>query len=205
MPRPKRLLLPNAVYHVFNRGISKKTIIFSDYHKSLFIQLLDEISQKFNVLIHTYCLMNNHYHLLIETPDANLDRAMHYFGRHLSKQINKSLNADGALFKDRYKSLLVDSDRYLLQVSRYIHLNPVEAGLVLRPEDYPWSSYPSYLGLDSASFLHTKKILSYLKSPEDYQYFVNLGIDKELKAFYSKKKKPDIIGSSEFISRFKAI
>jgi putative transposase len=203
MPRPRRLLFPNAIYHVFNRGISKKTIIFSDYHKLLFIKLLDDISQKFNVKIHAYCLMTNHYHILIETPNANLDKAMHYLGRNLSLQINKSLNADGALFKDRYRSLLVDSDQYLLQVSRYIHLNPVEAGLVDHPEQYKWSSYNTYLSLDIEPFICTTKIFSYLKLKEDYRYFVNLGIDKEIKAFYSKKKKSDIIGSPHFISRFK--
>ncbi len=146
--------------------------------------------------------MNNHYHILIETPDANLNKAMQHFGGRLAKQINKTLNADGSLFRDRYKALLIDSDRYLMQVSRYIHLNPVEAGLTQKPEHYKWSSYQAYLGISDkidTHFIDTKKILSYLKNNEDYQYFVNQGVDKEIKGFYSKKKKPSIIGSKEFI------
>jgi len=205
MPRPKRILFPNACYHVFNRGISKKTIFFSESHKNFFLSILEEMTKLFSVKILNYCIMSNHYHILLMTPLGNLDKAMHYFGYTFSTQINRDLNADGPLFKDRYKSLLVDTDKYLLQVSRYIHLNPVEAGLVSTPTDYEWSSYASFLdsSVTIAPFLYKSPILNFFKSPEDYHYFVSQGIDKDIRNFYSLKRKISIIGSSEFIKKYK--
>ena len=206
MPRSKRILFPDACYHVFNRGISKKTIVFSETHKLFFLHLLDSMTLQFDVKIMAYCLMTNHYHILVQTPKANLNKAMHYFGSHFARQINRDLNADGSLFRDRYKSLLVDTDSYLLQVSRYIHLNPVEANLVSKPEDYTWSSYASYLNQELATsdtFLKKMPILSYFKDDNDYQYFVNQGIDKVTQEFYSSKKKKSIIGTKEFIKKFR--
>ena len=106
-------------------------------------------------------LWPNHYHILIRTPEPNLDKAMHYFGSNFSRQINRDLHADGPLFKDRYKSLLVDTESYLLQVSRYIHLNPVESHMTSFPEEYAWSSYRSYLESHTHSFLKKDPILSF--------------------------------------------
>jgi putative transposase len=206
VPGPKRIFYPNACYHVFNRGISKKTIFFSEWHRDYFLSLLDQIATLFQVEILGYCIMSNHYHILIRTPLGNLDKAMHYFGSNFSKKINRDLNADGPLFRDRYKALLIDTSRYLLQVSRYIHLNPVEAQLAPSPEDYEWSSYLSYTQHSpprSDTFLKKDLILAYFKHPDDYVYFVQQGIDKDTQAFYSNKKKASIIGSPEFIQKFR--
>ncbi len=204
MPRPKRIFYPNACYHVFNRGISKKTIFFSEWHRRFFLSLLEQMADLFQVEILGYCIMTNHYHMLIRTPLGNLDKAMHYFGYNFSRRINRDLNADGPLFRDRYKALLVDTNAYLLQVSRYIHLNPVEAQLVSVPEDYEWSSYLDYVHPTSdraTSFLKKDVILGYFKCPDDYIYFVNQGIDKDTRSFYSNQKKPAIIGTPEFIQK----
>lgn len=205
MPRAKRILFPNACYHVFNRGISKKSITFSEFHKGFFIGLLDEITSRFNVQILAYCLMSNHYHILIKTPLGNLDKAMQFLGYRFSVQINRDLNADGPLFRNRYRALLVDDDRYLLQVSRYIHLNPVEAGLIECPLNYPWSSYSTYFNTVKRSidfFLDPDPVLQYFRDPMDYHTYVSQGIDIDTKRFYSLKNKRSIFGSSEFIRQF---
>jgi putative transposase len=144
MPRRSRIQYKGAWYHVFNRGISKKTIYFSDSHYFLFIELLGKITKKYNVEIHAFCLMPNHYHLLIHTPDGNLSKAMQYFLSIFAKRINDDINADGSVFRDRYKSILIDSTTYLLQLTRYIHLNPVEAQISSSAKTYKWSSYTAY-------------------------------------------------------------
>ena len=146
MPRSLRTLFENAWYHVMNRGINHQPIFLSNHHKEIFISLLEKIIQKYNVKIHAFCLMNNHYHLLVHTPFGNLNEAMRYLGGIYTQKFNHCEKKDGALFRGRYKAILIENDSQLLQVSKYIHLNPVEAKLCHQPEDYLWSSYSAYIG-----------------------------------------------------------
>lgn len=206
MPRPKRIDFPGAFHHVFNRGISKKTICFSEFHKSFFLDLIELTCEKYPIEVHAYCLMSNHYHLLMKSVEPCLSDAMRFFGSRFSVQINKDLNADGALFRSRFKSILVDTERYLLQLSRYIHMNPVEAGYCNLPEEYEWSSFRQFLDLEKPrAFLKRDETLKLVRNQGDYEYFVHQGIDSELRKQYEKGKCPSILGDQNFIEKVKCL
>ncbi len=146
-----------------NRGLSRQTIFHTNEHRELFLNLLADIHQRFGVQIHAYCLMDNHYHLLLYTPKSNLSRAMRHLDGVYTQRFNKSQKRDGPLFRGRYKSILIDADNYLLQVSRYIHLNPVEANIVELPQEYHWSSCRFFLDSTGApSWLYLEHTLAQL-------------------------------------------
>ncbi len=150
MARPLRIQYFDALYHVMNRGVGRNCIYQNDDQRLLFLSLLEEITLRYHVEIHAYCLMGNHYHLLIKTPFANLDRAMRHLNGVYTQRYNQLMKKDGSLFRGRYKACLIEADNYLIQVSRYIHLNPVKAKICKKPQDYCWSSYRFFLGLDQS-------------------------------------------------------
>lgn len=203
MPRPLRIEFDNAWYHVMNRGANRQLIFVKKYHRKLFYTLLSEIVDRYKIEIHSFCLMDNHYHLLIKTPFANLGKAMRHLDGLYTQRFNRVEQRDGPLFRGRYKALLVESDQHLLQVSRYIHLNPVIAHLCKIPDDYAWSSYRSFIEKTlSISWLTTSHLLNYMSAFNkslSYAEFVMQGIDKETAKFYHKKNLPSIYGSKEFI------
>ena len=127
MSRPQRILYENAYYHVMNRGAGRRQIFHGREDREIFLQTLGEACHQFHVEIHAYCLMGNHYHLLIKTPQANLSRAMRHINGVYTQRYNRLNKTDGSLFRGRYKAILVDSDAYLLHLSKYIHLNPLSA------------------------------------------------------------------------------
>lgn len=147
MPRPPRRLFPNAVYHVLNRGVEQRPIVFDDRDRKTFLQLLGNGVQEYGLRLFAYCLMDNHYHLFLQTPAANLHEAMQSFQSQYARFINLRYARVGPLFQGRYKNRLVDTDAYSLTLARYLHRNPVEAGMVSSIEQYPWSSYRCYVGL----------------------------------------------------------
>ena len=202
MSRPLRIEFDGAWYHVMNRGIARKNIFNNNNQRYFFLNLLEEASRKFKIEFHAYCLMSNHYHLLIHTPKSGLAKAMRHINGIYTQCFNKFEKRDGPLFKGRYKAILIDDDEYLLNVSRYIHLNPVEARMVDVPEEYHWSSYRIYIQKCLPSrWLNTDMILSLIvenQASDDYQHYVNLGVDEETKEFYSQKKMPVIFGGEEF-------
>lgn len=202
MTRPLRIEYPNAWYHVMNRGAGYRPVFETDRHRGLFLELLAQISETFGVELHAYCLMGNHYHLLVKTLRANLGRAMRHLNGVYTQRHNRLLKTDGTLFRGRYKAILVEVDSYLLQVSRYIHRNPVEAGLVVQAQDYPWSSYRAYLRLEpSPPWLQTAKVLSMVSryQPEHrYQAFIEAGLDEETAAYYSSARQKPILGTEAF-------
>jgi REP element-mobilizing transposase RayT len=202
MARPLRLEFEGAWYHLMNKGAGGRLVFRCQAHREIFLNLLDQVSRIFRIEIHAYCLMGNHYHLLVRTPDANLGRAMRHLNGVYTQRVNRLSRTDGPLFRGRYKSILVDADAYLRQLSRYIHLNPVDAGIVVRPEDYPDSSYRAYLGLvPCPSWLHTSFCLSLFgeeHARERYQRFVEAGLDDEILAFYRKSRPGPILGRPAF-------
>ena len=147
MPRPQRIEYEGAFYHVMNRGRGRQLIFHGDEYYYAFLDVLAEVDQRFNCLVHAYCLMGNHYHLLIETPNANLSRIMRHVNGVYTQRYNNLKRTDGPLFRGRFKSILVDGDAYLLQLSRYIHRNPIDlkTPLVKDLSEYQWSSYPAYI------------------------------------------------------------
>ena len=155
--------------------------------------LLEHITVRYKITIHAYCMLRNHYHILMRTHEANLSEAMWYFGMHFARLVNRDINGDGPLFRDRFRSILVDQERYFLQLSRYIHLNPVQAGLVTSPETYPWSSCQYFEEKNKAKappFLQIDATLSRFRMAEEYLEFLRLGNSPSISALYAKKKLP---------------
>ncbi len=145
MARPLRIEYPGAWYHVMSRGSGRRNIVLSDDDRKRFFQLLGETSKIFQIEVHAYSLLDNHYHLLIHTPEAGLGRAMRHLIGVYTQRFNKAYRTDGPLFRGRYKAKLVETDEYLGELVRYIHLNPVKAGICSRPEDHLWTSHRAYL------------------------------------------------------------
>ncbi len=202
MPRPLRIEFEGAWHHVMNRGAAQQDIFKHNQHRNIFLNLLREASLYYNVQCHAYCLMNNHYHLLLHTPQSNLSIGMRHINGVYTQKFNRSEKIDGPLFRGRYKAILIEEDAYLLHVSRYIHLNPVEAKIIDNPEEYQWSSYAAYIGNYQAQpWLQTDFILDTFKTNKSYQYklFVNEGLDQTTKKFYELKKQPSIMGKLSFI------
>jgi len=157
MARPLRIEFAGAIYHVTSRGNGRQRIFLDDRDNRLFLELLGNTLERFQWVCHAYCLMVNHYHLMIETPEANLSKGMHHLNASFSQAHNKRHGAVGHLLQGRFKSIVVDRESYLLELARYVVLNPVRAGMVARPEDWPWSSYRHTAGLTAAA-LHAEAL-----------------------------------------------
>ena len=209
MPRPLRIQYPNAWYHVMNRGIRGESIFQGqgDYH--CFIDLLKETAEMWSLRVGAYCLMPSHYHLLIQTPDANLSRCMRHLNGVYTQRFNRSHLTDGQLFQGRYKSILVEAESYLLELIRYIHRNPLEAGVVDRLNMYPWSSHKGYLsGAKKWDWLYKDFILSLFSndkadSLKGYRAFISKETPEEINRILGRKNLPSILGTEGFRRRVK--
>jgi putative transposase len=144
MARQWRIEYPGALYHVLSRGNGRQDIFLSDKNRHSFLDLLQEVTERFGIFICAYVLMSNHYHLLLKISEANLSQAMQWFGTAYTRRFHVHNHTSGHLFQGRFKSILVENEAYLLRLSCYIHRNPLRAGIVIRLADYPWSSYPFY-------------------------------------------------------------
>ena len=209
MSRPLRIEYENAFYHVMNRGRGRENIFLSDNDFKYFLHCIEQASFRFNIEVHSYCLMTNHYHLLIKTPDANLGRAMKHINGLYTQYFNRVHNTDGALFRGRYKAVLVDADNYLLHVSRYIHRNPIETNIPLVEElaKYKWSSYPAFIRRGSTPKWLVRDFIFSLQGKKRkyaaYKQFVEYENNKEISAFYSAKKLLSVLGCEDFIENIK--
>ncbi|MDX1584604.1 MAG: transposase, partial [Thermoanaerobaculia bacterium] len=150
MARPLRIDLPGAIQHVTNRGNNRENIFYDEGDKEAFLYLVIEEAERCGWLIHDYALMDNHFHLLIETPEVNLSRGMQRLETTYVQRFNRKYCRTGHLFGGRFGSQLVEGGAYQMEVARYIVLNPVRAEIVERPEDYRWTSYRAKAGLDPA-------------------------------------------------------
>jgi putative transposase len=146
MARPLRIEFPGALYHVTSRGDGQDDIYRGDTDRQAFLAVFGEVCERFNWWAHAYCLMTNHYHLLVETPDGNLSKGMRQLNGVYTQRFNAEHGRCGHVFQGRYKAIIVQKEAYLTELSRYVVLNPVRAGMVARPEDWPWSSYRATLG-----------------------------------------------------------
>ncbi|NLH77167.1 MAG: hypothetical protein GX465_09020 [Acidobacteria bacterium] len=146
MARRPRIEFPGAFYHVTSRGIRKQAIFGGDDDRTHFLNGLCKAHERFGVVIHVYCLMENHYHLFLQTPDGNLSRTMHLINFRYAHYFNREHAHCGHAFQSRFWATLVQAKEYAQEVAPYIHLNPVRAHIVERPEDYEWSNYREYLG-----------------------------------------------------------
>jgi len=150
MARPFRIEFPGAVYHVTSRGNEKRRIFKSDRDRKAFLAFLGQTAKRFGWSITAWVLMTNHFHLVIQTPEPNLSRGMHWLNGSYAGWFNHQYKRWGHLFGSRFKAFLIDKETYLAEVLRYVVLNPVRAGLTSRPDAYRWSSYRATAGLEIA-------------------------------------------------------
>lgn len=208
MPRPLRIEFEGAYYHVMNRGRGRQRVFHGQAYYQAFLQGLKETQQRFGLEIHAYCLMSNHYHLLISTPRGNLSRSMRHINGIYTQRYNRLKKTDGPLFRGRFKAILVDVDSYFLQLTRYIHRNPLEAKppMVKSLDQYEWSSYPAYINqAGSPEWLSrefTYQLLGEKQAYRGYRRYVDGDVeDEKMRIFYSGKSHKPILGSDAFIER----
>lgn len=205
MARPLRIEYSGALYHITSRGNEKKPIFKDDNDRKVFLDTLKKVNERYHWLCHAYCLMNNHYHLIIETPDANLSRGMRQLNGVYTQLFNKRHNRAGHIFQGRYKSILIERESYLLEVCRYVVLNPVRAMVVEKPEKWKWSSYCSTAGLRRAhSCLTTDWVLGQFDSrrreaEKRYREFVISGIGED--NLWGEVKGQSMLGRDEYVER----
>lgn len=204
MARPLRIEYEGALYHVTARGNERSKIFFTkkDYQK--FKEYLAEAGTKYGLVLHAYVLMTTHYHLIIETPEGNLGKIMHFLNGSYTTYINIKRKRSGHLFQGRYKAILVDKDSYLLELSRYLHLNPVQAKMVEKPEEYLHSSYGSYVSESKEDIVTTNMLLGMLtgdaeKARERYKSYVESALGEDLKSPAEKVYGGMMLGGESFI------
>jgi len=206
MARPLRIEYPGAVYHVTTRGNAQQKIYNNDADRHLFLDVFASTAKRYNWVCHAYCLMDNHYHLLLETPDPNLSLGMRQLNGVYTQRFNRQHSRVGHVFQGRFKSILVEKESHLLELCRYIVLNPVAAQMVTHPADYTWSSYrftaqpvknPGFLYSDwvLAQFSSKKKIARKL-----YQDFITDGLINQTEKPWKKLVGQIILGGEDFVS-----
>lgn len=205
MARPLRIEFAGALYHVTSRGDRREPIFEDDEDRLTFLNVLAEVVDRFNWLCHAYCLMTNHYHLVVETPDGNLSKGMRQLNGMYTQASNRRHKRTGHLFQGRFKGILVDKESYLLELSRYVVLNPVRAGMVKHPERYVWSSYGAMVGdVPTPQWLETDGLLSQFGSRRSearrrYTRFVEEGIDTP--SIWVGLRQQIYLGDDRFIRR----
>lgn len=205
MSRPLRIEFPGAFYHVTTRGNARKNIFFDENDRDQFLFLLTATLKKYNWLCHAFCLMNNHYHLLIETIDPTLSNGMKHLNGTYTQRHHFEHQSVGHIFQGRFKAFLIEEQTYFLHVARYIVLNPVRAGMVTDPAEYPWGSYRATAGLESLpSCLTVDRILGQFSDKiflarKKYKMYVRDGVG--LASPFQDLRGGIILGSRQFIDQ----
>ncbi len=209
MARPLRISYPGAFYHVTSRGNERKAVFKSSGDREKFLEYLSTASLRYDARVHAYCLMDNHYHLLLQTPSANLPEIMHHINGAYTTYFNFKRDRAGHLFQGRYKAILVEIDGYAKELSRYVHLNPVRAKIVHAPEEYPWSSYRDYIGMRRPlDWLYRDFILGCFdaevsKAQDRYRDFVTALVDQAYASPMEAVLGSALLGGADFISFIK--
>jgi putative transposase len=209
MARPLRIEYPDAVYHVTSRGNARSDVFHSDQDREEFLIILDGVIKRFNWLCHAYCMMDNHYHLLIETPDGNLSLGMRQLNGIYTQKYNYLHGKTGHVFQGRYKAILVDKESYLLELCRYVVLNPVRAKMINKPEVWKWSSYRYSAGIKKGPpFLTTDWIVGHFsrnkaEAQKLYRKFVKEGINAN--SPWNELQGQILLGEETFIERYRKL
>lgn len=209
MARPLRIEYRGAHYHITSRGDRREVIYIDNGDREIFLSLLGEVCSRFNWIVYSYCLMDNHYHLLVETPDANLAKGMRQLNGVYTQRYNRRHGQVGHLFQGRYKAILVQKETYLMELSRYIVLNPLRAGIVKKPEGWRWSSHRAVVGQTKApGWLDIDNLLVQFHSRRRqaikiYQQFVQEGIGKG--SVWNDLKHQLLLGDEAFVLRFRGM
>jgi len=208
MSRSIRIEFPDALYHVTARGDRREDIFEDDQDRQDFLLILEQVITQFNWTCHAWCLMDNHYHLLIQTPDGNLSKGMRQLNGVYTQASNRRHRRVGHLFQGRFKAILVDSDAYLLELARYVVLNPVRAAMVKKPADWQWSSYRASVGLvPAAPWLAEDGLLAMFAkrrslAQQRYAQFVAEGIKAD--SPWANLKGQVFLGDKQFVNRMQA-
>ena len=203
MARPLRIEYAGALYHVTSRGNAQENIYRNDADRMQFYNVLAEVCDRFNWVIHAYCLMDNHYHLLVETPEQNLSKGMRHLNGVYTQRFNQYHARVGHVFQGRYKAILVQKESYLLELARYIVLNPVRARMVRTSRDWPWSSYRATTGQISVpEWLYVDWVLSAFAKQKKtaitrYKAFVAEG--KNQPSPWMQLKNQIFLGTDKFV------
>lgn len=211
MGGPLRIEYPGALYHITIRGNERKKIFLDDGDRTQFLEILSDYHHRYDIRIHSFVLMENHYHLILETPQGNLLKVMHGINGRYTGYFNKKYRRTGHLFQGKYKGILVDKDAYLLQLSRYVHLNPEKAGIVERPEHYLWSSYQGFIGKGKKyEWVEYSWILEQFgtdeqKASRDYKIFVDAGLKDEQGSPFIALQGRVILGDETFLEKTKKL
>ncbi|HAC34313.1 MAG TPA: addiction module toxin RelE [Gammaproteobacteria bacterium] len=205
MARPLRLEFAGAIYHVTSRGDRREAIYDDDEDRAYWLDTIGRVCERFNWRVHAYCLMDNHYHLVIETIDANLSKGMRQLNGVYTQYYNRRHARAGHVFQGRFKAIHVDKETYLLELARYVVLNPVRAGMMKDIADWPWSSYPATVGSTAPPpWLETDWLLSHFgkqrkRAQGKYIDFVREGIG--LPSIWGGLQKQIFLGDEAFINR----
>lgn len=208
MARPLRIEFAGALYHVTARGDRQEAIYEDDKDRQAYLDILGEVVERFHWHCYAYCLMGNHYHLVIETLEGNLSKGMRQLNGVYTQVSNRRHRRVGHLFQGRYKAILVDKDAYWLEVSRYVVLNPVRAGVVKQPGAWRWSSYNATVGAQSPpTWLKAEAVLAQFGKTRDiarqrYKRFIGDGIGRE--SLWSGLKRQIYLGDDRFLTRMQA-
>ena len=208
MARPLRVEYEGAFYHVTSRGNARQDIFLIDPDRELFLKVLAATVERFGWVCHAYCLMTNHYHLLIETPEANLSRGMRHLNGVYTQAFNRRHMRTGHVLQGRFKAILVEKETHLLELARYVVLNPVRARAVRSARDWPWSSYRATAGMvDAPGFLTTSWILAQFhrrprRAIELYRKFVKQGRGVDA---WAELRGGILLGSDEFVDKLKPL
>ena len=197
MARPLRIEYPGAYYHILARGQRKDQIFYSSRDRQEFLRRLQETAEKYQIRIHAYVLMHNHYHLLVETLLGNLAKGMHYLNASYTNWFRIKHNLVGSVFQGRYKSILIEKDAYLLELSAYIHLNPLRAGITKAYDTFAWSSFDAYCQTSRGHFPYTQEVLSLIGGAKAYRIFVasRIGTSVAKETIYGTNS---ILGGEDF-------
>ncbi len=189
MPRPPRIDFPGAWHHVMNRGADHRDVFQHDADCSVFLDSLATAADRTGLEVHAYCLMTNHFHLLVRSQQGHIASGMQYLLGRFTRLVNLRVKRDGPLFRGRYASVPVGADHQILQVCRYIHLNPVMARLTSRPEAWRWSSAAAYVGAAPAPrWLRTDAVFDFFDAGDrlsGYRDFMAAGTDSSTAEFYA--------------------
>lgn len=208
MARPLRIEYEGAVYHITSRGNARQDIFLDDEDRLIFLVVLEDVVIRYHWICHAYCLMPNHYHLLVETPDANLSRGMRQLNGVYTQAFNRRHNRVGHVLQGRYKAILVEKESHLLELARYIVLNPVRMKLVRHPREWRWSSYRATAGEEEPpNFLTTDWILSQFhqdrgRAVKEYRKFVKRRYEIDV---WAKLRGGVILGTQRFVEELKPL
>lgn len=207
MARPLRIEYPGAFYHVTARGNEQKDIFRSRSDREKFLSYLESATERYGAVVHCYCLMGNHYHLLLQTPQGNLSQIMRHINGAYTTYFNVKRKRAGHLLQGRYKAILIEADTYAAELSRYIHLNPVRAGIVAHPEEYAWSSYRCFVGRQRRpNWLATDFIMGSITAMgEDTAIRYQLFVEDRMGGDYGSPLKgavaATILGTEKFVQK----